>query len=55
MQVKHGMVCATNTVIDPRAMMVISVYTLVTDVAMSALGQSNHFTEGAEALSIKCF
>jgi len=47
MQVKVCVIGAANTVIDPWTVVVIAVDTLVADIAMSALWQSNHFAERA--------
>ncbi len=47
------MICATHTIINPRTVMVISVYALIADVAMSTLRQANDLAERTETLCIE--
>ena len=55
MHVKSGMVRPPDTIIDPGAVMVISLHTPVADVAVSTLWQSDNLAERTECLRVECF
>ena len=54
MQVEGCMIRATDTIVNPRTVMVISVNALIADVAMSTLWQTNNLAERTETLCIEC-
>jgi len=47
------MVCPPHAIIDPWAVMVVALNAAIAYVAVSALRQSNHLTEGAQRLRIE--
>lgn len=53
--VEVTMVGFPNAVVNPRAVMIVPRHTSVTNVAMSALGLPDHFTERAERLRFELF
>ena len=53
MHIEIKVVPSSHTVIDPRTMMVESIDTLVTNIAMSTARHSNDFTERTKRLRLK--
>ena len=54
MHVEARMVGSTDTVIDPRTMVVVSVDASIANVAVATLRETNYLTERAQALRVKC-
>jgi len=53
MGVEIAVICPSDAVIHPRAMMVVSFNALVADIAMSTLRQTYHSTEGAQTFWVE--
>ena len=47
------MISATYTVIDPGAVVIVALHTLVADVTVATLRQPDHLAEGAKTLSVE--
>ena len=54
MHVEARVVRSTDTVIDPGAVVVVTVYASVANVAVATLRETNYLTERAQALRVKC-
>lgn len=55
MDVEVDVVGLADAVVDPGAVVIVTLHAPVADIAMAALGQADDSTEGAQALSIERF